>query len=1242
VQWAALLALGSLALTADAAGQASAWKMVGQIGGPTQGIAVQGGYAYVGVGMRLVVLDVSNPSDLREVGATQPFSQAVEDVALSGTLAYVAAGGAGLRVIDVSDPALPTEIGAWDSRGYAQGVAVAEAIAYVADGPYGLRLVDISKPSQPMELGSAYSMNYAFDVAVQGPYAYVAAAGAGLLIAGVSDPRHPVEAGSLVTNGYAYGVAVAGSTVYLADGWEGVKTVNVTDPAHPALAGAYKTPGWAFGVTITGTTAYVADAFGGLRVLDVTSAAQPVETGSSMTPGGHAGSVAVDGTTAFVADRNWGVHAVDLSAGPDLPQAGSFHPVGYADGLAISGTYAYIAESNVGFFVIDISDRTRPRLVGSCSVDGNARDVAVRGGLAYLTTKGAGSAGLHVIDITDPTRPARIGLYGIFNGQPKGLDLAGDYAYVVIETGLEILNVSDPYRPVRTSFLRMQETEGDFRTAVGVTVAGTLAYVALERGGLAIVDISDPEKPVLRGSFDPGSSFLIRDIGVSASHAYVADTGFGLRVLDISDPRHPFEVGALRTPGPHTLSLVGSLAYLACGDDGLLVVDVADPSRPALVESYRTSGFTRKAVIDSERAYLADGPTGLLILESGSGATNTGGFYPTGRIDFRPFPPSGKRPDSRPPPPQRSGATTTASAIATVNSAAPGSCLVISVADSGAGTFRQCLLNAGPGTTITFDPAVFPPAAPASIRLASGLPGVPGGVTVDGSDAGVILDGSGLSAPPGQGGAFGLFINSDGNTIRGLQILGFPANGIQINGSDNLIGGDRTVGLGPIGQGNVISGNRNAGIMISGDGGTASRNVVIGNFIGTDASGTKPMGNGTDGVWVQRGRNNRIGGPDRRDGNVVSANGFNGIILSGQATGNLVSGNYVGTDITGSLALGNEGLAGIMIGLGAFANVLQGNLTSGNLGSGVGIDDAGSSYNAILGNRIGTDATGTRAIPNRAHGVWLNEPLSGFNRIGGTRPEERNIVSGNLGAGMAINSSGNVVLGNFVGTDITGRNPLGNADNGVGVVRSPNMIGGATPQEANVIAANGGFGVGASGYSTMIVGNHIGTDPSGQVALGNTVGGVTLGGRHSVVQGNVIAHTAGSGNRGGGSGISFSAEFDCTIRRNSIHDNAGIGIQGAAEPPAPIITAAGSRTVTGTACPGCEVEIFSDAEDEGRVFEGATVAEGSGAFVFSDGSGYLAGPNVTATATDRDGRTSTFSAPVRVPSRPPRRHLGRR
>ena len=84
-----------------------AYRMVGQVGGSTQAVAVQGQYAYVGVGLRLVVLDVTSPNTPTEVGATAPFAYFVEDIAVSGTRAYVAAGGAGLRVVDMSDPAPP-------------------------------------------------------------------------------------------------------------------------------------------------------------------------------------------------------------------------------------------------------------------------------------------------------------------------------------------------------------------------------------------------------------------------------------------------------------------------------------------------------------------------------------------------------------------------------------------------------------------------------------------------------------------------------------------------------------------------------------------------------------------------------------------------------------------------------------------------------------------------------------------------------------------------------------------------------------------------------------------------------------------------------------------------------------------------------------------------------------------------------------------------------------------------------
>ena len=101
-------------------------------------------------------------------------------VAVAGSYAYVADIGAGLRVIDVSDPAAPFEVGSYDTPGYAYGVAVAGSYAYVADWTGGLRVIDVSTPSAPVEVGSYLTPGYAYGVAVAGSYAYVADYYAGL------------------------------------------------------------------------------------------------------------------------------------------------------------------------------------------------------------------------------------------------------------------------------------------------------------------------------------------------------------------------------------------------------------------------------------------------------------------------------------------------------------------------------------------------------------------------------------------------------------------------------------------------------------------------------------------------------------------------------------------------------------------------------------------------------------------------------------------------------------------------------------------------------------------------------------------------------------------------------------------------------------------------------------------------------------------------------------------------------
>jgi parallel beta-helix repeat protein len=195
---------------------------------------------------------------------------------------------------------------------------------------------------------------------------------------------------------------------------------------------------------------------------------------------------------------------------------------------------------------------------------------------------------------------------------------------------------------------------------------------------------------------------------------------------------------------------------------------------------------------------------------------------------------------------------------------------VTSYADNGPGTLRQALLDAGYGDRIDFDAAAFPPASPVPIMLQSALPALSqGAVTLDASGAGVILDGSATTS------AVGITVASDSNTIRGLQILNFPAGGLLLaEGSDG-----NTV------EGNVISSNGGScGLEIIGSG-----NVVTGNLIGTDVSGSMDLGNSGAGICIGDSSGNRIG-----PGNLIAHNGGVGIVVRGAlATGNRVTQNSI-------------------------------------------------------------------------------------------------------------------------------------------------------------------------------------------------------------------------------------------------------------------------------------------------------------------------------------------------------------
>lgn len=220
--------------------------------------------------------------------------------------------------------------------------------------------------------------------------------------------------------------------------------------------------------------------------------------------------------------------------------------------------------------------------------------------------------------------------------------------------------------------------------------------------------------------------------------------------------------------------------------------------------------------------------------------------------------------------------------------------LVTSIEDSGDGTLRWALEEANPGYVIRFDTSVFPPHDQATIYLSQELPPIhQGNLTVDASNAGVILDGSNIQTS-GDIWTYGINITSDKNIIQGLQITNFsPAAGIIINAGakHNTIGGDRDIGTGPLGQGNLIS-NVETGIAIQDE--STSYNTITGNLLGIKQVGNDELGEKDSRVFVgvhvlEGARYNTIG-----PYNIIAHSDYAGIILEGKEVfGNTITQNMM-------------------------------------------------------------------------------------------------------------------------------------------------------------------------------------------------------------------------------------------------------------------------------------------------------------------------------------------------------------
>ncbi len=388
--------------------------------------------------------------------------------------------------------------------------------------------------------------------------------------------------------------------------------------------------------------------------------------------------------------------------------------------------------------------------------------------------------------------------------------------------------------------------------------------------------------------------------------------------------------------------------------------------------------------------------------------------------------------------------------------------------------------------------------------------------------------------------------NLIGSTANGLAGLGNAFFGIDVGGLDGNRVQDLTIGGTEQHAGNIIAATTNGpGIRIRGTG--AERITIQGNLVGLGIDGAQALGNNGDGIYLESSSGHVIGGTVAGARNVISANLHSGLHLFGNnAVGNLIQGNYLGTDRSGSAAVGN-GTYGVWLDAGANNNTIggsgarSGNLISGNLSTGVYLEDLTTTNNVVAGNWIGLNASGTGRLPN-VDGIAVSN-ASG-NQIGGTTSQARNIVSGNNRYGLLLSSlEGNHVLGNFIGTNPDGTSIQGTT-NAIGIYLDGDRhshIGGTDSGAGNVIGGSTyGIWIGSAGGRSSedirVLGNQIGTNAAGTQPLANSRG-ILIDGRNSHEIKNIDIGSADDGGRNLISGNTYGVEV---VGSNQ----SGIQIQG--------------------------------------------------------------------------------------------------
>jgi hypothetical protein len=586
-----------------------------------QKVIVESNRAYVvDSSWQLHVLNISRPRNA-EIIQSFPVGFPVNDLTISGGIAYLATEGGGLIMMNTFASPENAKIGEYAGIGSVKSVAVQGAFVYISGGEEGIHALEISRPWEIVKVGE-------YKQAVIGEIEPLRVRKEDENNPGGESITEQINAGNLLQVGH---------TLYYADGLRGLRslaTEQVIDVRFPDTFGAVGLEqGWVEDVAIVNRGdergkdyAYLAGGDRGLWIIDVTNKTSPedipyldsAEGDVSNRLLGYSNAVAVYGDYAYVAYKNRGVQIFQVSD-PEHPTAltpinldGETH-----DLVVIDDRHLFVAAGSNGLRIIDVEQKVSTTLVGSEDTPGNAVGVTVVGHHAYIADGGSGLQIINVLDRQKPTLIASVDTGGearnvaVYTYRPSQDAPIVQYAYVADGSGgIAVIDVTNPWEPRAVTIIETSEFVQD------VEIFNNRLYISERSEGLVIYDLSSPENPVRMGSrVTPGKASRVV---LQGEYAYIADHNRGLRIINIANPFDPREYGFFDLPTQvKDLVIAGNgFAYLIDGVAGMWTVSLGDRRNPIPVNFLDTPGEPTGLDLGNDgRLYIADGSKGLHVVD---------------------------------------------------------------------------------------------------------------------------------------------------------------------------------------------------------------------------------------------------------------------------------------------------------------------------------------------------------------------------------------------------------------------------------------------------------------------------------------------------------------------------------------------------------------------------------------------------------------------------------------------------